>query len=582
MALTQEQLDRLRAANAAKAGTQPVQEAAPSAPPQENALFRAASFVNRGVEKFANLPGIKQVGQATGAALGGVGGVIGGGVAAVGTPIVNIAKGRPVFENYGAQIKKNAMDTGRFGFQLGEQVPTLAAMQTLGRVPNLVLGAAQTVEGAKQTADAVLSGDTAGAIQAGVTTGIGAAGTILGLKQKGLIFDEAVSKPVTSRIASRMPNKQAALMSKYEGIMQDVLQPGKAVAKREAKSLLSMDRKARAGMSVEPRKTTARVLVEEKIIPKTVEESGITKFDTTDNVVDLDRRVEVINDKLEEALALDPNPQFNLERKKFEAARSVDDLKNVSATDKKAMKAEIERFFDDEIETRGQYVNGEQYNQVKRGFSSMGDYKNLSPGQKHIRQVAESIAQDIEKAYADKFDVKAVNRSLGDMISARNELQTLHGTVVRGGGLGKKLAQLGGMAIGGSLSSIPIVDNIVGAYVAGKIQQAAVSPARRLSGMSKLDIQSPVVSTLEDAATGSQEAAMRQSALPRLPAPREPMPGPLADYKPSKSGLLSQEEAMAALRGTVLDPARTGQNVIVLPEVTTQATLPGRTKRAKR
>ena len=582
MALTQEQLARLRAANAAKAGNQPVQEAPTSAPTQENALFRAASFVNRGVEKFADLPGIKQVGQATGAALGGVGGVIGGGVAAVGTPIANIAKGRPVFENYGEQIKKNAMDTGRFAFQLGEQAPTLGAMQTLGRAPNLVLGAAQTVEGAKQTADAIRSGDTAGAIQAGLTTGIGAAGTILGLKQKGLIFDEAISKPVTSRMASKMPNKQAAQMSKYEGIMQDVLQPGKAVAKREAKSFLSMDRKARAGMSVEPRKTTARVLVEENIIPKTVEESGITKFDTTDNVIDLDRRVEVINDKLEEALALDPNPQFNLERKKFEAARSVDDLKNVSATDKKAMKAEIERFFDDEIETRGQYVNGEQYNQVKRGFSSMGDYKNLSPGQKHIRQVAESIAQDIEKAYADKFDVKAVNRSLGDMISARNELQTLHGTVVRGGGLGKKLAQLGGMAIGGSLSSIPIVDNIVGAYVAGKIQQAAVSPARRLSGMSKLDIQSPVVSTLEDAATGSQEAAMRQSALPRLPAPREPMPGPLADYKPSKSGLLSQEEAMAALRGTVLDPARTGQNVIVLPEVTTQATLPGRTKRAKR
>lgn len=513
---------------------------------RDGALYRAASFVNRGVEKFANLPVVKQVGQATGAALGGVGGVIGGGVAAVGTPIVNIARGKPVFENYGAQIKKNAMDTGGFAFQLGEQAPTLGAMQTLGRAPNLVLGAAQTLEGYKQTREALESGDTAGAIQAGITTGIGAVGTVLGMRQKGFFLDEGFKTGIKARLKGTSVDELNT--QKYTKVMEDVLQPNKSTVKRETKGILAQARKERAGMSVEPQKTTARVLVEAGVVPGVVDEGGTTKFRTAEQVVDMDNRVADANAKLEQALAFDPNPQFDLEAKKLEAVKSVDSIQNVSATEKKAMRTEIEKFFDDEIGERGQFVDGSQYNQVKRGFANAGDYKNLTPGQKHMRQVAESIATDIEARYADKFNVKEVNRTIGDYIRARNELQNLDGSVVKGGGLSRKLAQIGGAVIAGPLSNIPLVDNIVGGYLAGKAQQYAVSPARKLSGLDGANISNPAPDVLNTAEEGARSAAARQAALPRLPAPRvSPIPAALDQYIPSRSRLLPQAEARAEL-----------------------------------
>lgn len=549
-----------------------------SGPKEEGALYKAASFVNRGVERFANLPVIKQIGQATGAAIGGPSALIGGAVAAVGTPVANIISGKPLsraFEGTWQNVKRNAIDTGKFGYGLGEQAPTLAAMQTLGRVPNLAIGASQTAEGYRQTRDAMASGDTAGAIRAGITTGIGAVGTILGAKQKGTFVDGGFSQGVKARVKGVPVNELN--IAKYEGVMQDVLQPNKSAVKRETKGILAQARKERAGMSVEPRKTTARVLVEEGVVPGTVEKGGATEFRTAEQVADMDSRVAYANDRLEQALALDPNPQFDLAAKKTEAVGSVDSIQNISATEKKAMKAEIERFFDDEIEARGQFVDGSQYNQVKRGFANSGDYKNLTPGQKHIRQVAESIAKDIEERYADKFDVAGVNRTIGDYIRARNELHALDGSVVKGGGLSRKLAQLGGAIAAGPLSRIPLVDNIIGGYVAGKAQAYAVSPARKLSGMQSADIRSPAIGVLSSAEEGSRAAAARQSALPRLPAPRTPLPGALDQYVPSGSRLFSQEEAAAALRGTAMDPTRVGGTAVVtLPSRVAQGSaLPG-------
>lgn len=553
----------LTADQRARLGASQPAQIAPVMTPQkpEGLISRAASFVNRGVEKFANLPGVKQVGQATGAAIGGAGAVIGGAVAANLTPVMNIARGRPVFENYGEQIKRTAAATGRFGFQLGEQAPTLAAMQTLGRAPNLVLGGAQTIEGYNQTREALDRGDTGAAIEAGITTGIGAVGTVLGLRQKGFLVDEGFSTGVKAR--ARGMSVDEFNTRKYEAVMQDVLQPNKSTVKRETKGILAQARKERAGMSVEPQKTTARVLVEEGVVPGTIDEGGTTKFRTADQVVDMDNRVAYANDELEKALALDPNPQFDLEAKKAEAVRSVDDIQNVSATEKKAMKAEIERFFDDEIETRGQFVDGSQYNQIKRGFANAGDYKNLTPGQRHMRQVAESIAKDIEARYADKFNVKEVNRTIGDYIRARNELQALDGSVVKGGGLSRRLAQLAGTVAAGPLSSIPLVDNIIGGYLAGKAQQYAVSPARKLAGLESADIPSPGPNVLAAAQEGSQAAAARQAALPRLPAPRSPLPDALEQYTPSRPGLASQAEARTNIQGTLMDPTRVRTDEVV-------------------
>jgi hypothetical protein len=534
----------------AKIPTPPVQQA----PQTQGLISRGASLINRGVEGFANLPVVKQLGQLSGAALGVPSAIIGGTVAAIGTPIANVAQGKPVFQDYGKNIKENALKTGKFGYDLGSQAPTLGAMQTIGRIPNLVIGASQTIEGVNQTREAIKAGDTAGAVQSGITTGIGVAGTILGARQKGLILDDAFVKGTKSRIKG-VPAPEMEIQ-KYEKIMQDVLQPGKAQVKQETRGILARARKERAGASVVPQKTTARVLVEEGVVPSVVDEGGTSRFRTAEQVVDMDNRVAYANDKLEEALARNQNPQFDLVAKKKSEIKAIGKIKNIPAAELDAMEAEVGRYFDAEIARKGRFVTGEQYNQVKRSFASAGDYKNLSPGQRHMRQVSESIGQEIARKYADEFDVNGVNKVIGNYIRARNELQALDGAMVKGGGLTRRLAQMGGAIAAGPLSNIPLVDNIIGGYLAGKAQQYAVSPARRLSGLRNAPIESPAVSTLDKAEAGSIAAASRQASLPRLPAPRTPLPDALSQYIPSRSGLMSQEQARQPLKGTLLDPSR--------------------------
>ena len=273
MALTAQDLARIKAirdsknANAAQAA--PVADDY-EAPKKQGLMDSFASKVNSAVEGFRGLPVVKQLGQISGAALGGPSALIGGAVGAIGAPIANIAQGKPVFDNYGEQIKANAIRTGKFGYDLGEQVPTLGVMQTLGKVPNLAIGAAQTYEGYNQTKSALARGDTGGAIQAGITTGIGAVGTILGAKQKGLVLDEGFTRGTKAAFKGVPVNELK--IQQYEKTMQDVLQPNKSTVKRETKGILSQARKERAGMSVEPRKTTARVLVEEGVVPGTVDD----------------------------------------------------------------------------------------------------------------------------------------------------------------------------------------------------------------------------------------------------------------------------------------------------------------------
>jgi hypothetical protein len=158
---------------------------------QEGLLTRGANYIDRGLTAFSNLPGVKQLGQATGAVIGAPAAAISAGVSAVGTPIRNLIQGKPVTQDWGKEVVQGAKSGYDFGYSLGEQAPTLGLQQTIGRVPNIVIGAAQTYKGVNDTVDLYKEGDTAGALEAGVNTGIGFVGTVLGTRsgKKGSVVE---------------------------------------------------------------------------------------------------------------------------------------------------------------------------------------------------------------------------------------------------------------------------------------------------------------------------------------------------------------------------------------------------------
>lgn len=578
MALTLEQQRRLQEVIKEKAAQKPtaapssltpdqqarldaiVKERTPAAEvKKEGILARAAGTINRGVEGFGKLPVIKQLGQATGAALAGPSALIGGAVGAVGTPIANIAQGKPVFQGLGAGIIKSAKDTGKFAYDIGSQAPTVAAMGTLGRVPNLLLGAAQGYEGVKQTREALKSGDRVAATEAGITTGLGILGTALGLKAKGNILSREFTAPIKAKVkGTTVPEMR---LKEAETVIRDVLQPTKATAKQEAKGLLQEARQERHGMSVEPRQPVERTAAQRGIIPGHVNEGGSIKFDTVDNVKQWDELVESTEDILQTVLARDPNPKFSLSKIKQQALDEIDAMKDTLEIERDAMKAEVIRHFDPEIAKRGDFVNGGDLNQIKRGFAKLGDYKNLSPLEKHMRKTAEIIRKDIELGYKNNADVHAVNRVLGDYIEARTAFQNLHNTVIKGGNLGRRLAGLAGAAASSGIpviGNIPIIREIVGFGLGSALNDYSISPARRTAGamrnLAEANYKAPQAGILKKAQEQSQAAALRQSQIPRLEAPK---PNRVRDYehpKQGKSQILSQEEAVLRLQEMGVDP----------------------------
>lgn len=514
----------------------------------EGLVGSLASLVNKGVQGFANLPVVKQVGQVAGAAMAVPSAIIGGTAAAIGTPIANIAKGKPVFQDLGQNIKQNAVETGKFGYSLGEQVPTLGVMQTLGRVPNTIIGVAQTYQGVKDVKEALARGDKAAAVEAGINTGIGAVGTLLGAREGGNFLNEGITNPIKAKIKGITVQEMA--LSNAEKEMRDVLQPNKSTVKRETKGILNQSRKERAGIPVSnPPQPVERTLVQEGVIPGTKTEGGTVKFDTRDQVIQMDEKVNQANDILEKGLQqADPNPKFSLSQLRDEAVASVDNLKNISATEKKAMKAEVTQHFNDEIASRGDMVNGADLNQVKRGMSSAGDYKNLSPGQKHIRASASILQKAIENGYKGILDVGAINRIIGDYIGARDTLLNLDGGVLKGGGLGRRLAAMTGAIAGRALSKIPVVGELAG-YKAGELlNDYSLSPERRLSNKYNTLDRSGYTAPQEGVLSKAQKDALTAEEIRRnrklLPAPKEPIVLPYRDT----SGVLPQSEAIQNLR----------------------------------
>lgn len=188
--------------------------------------------------------------------------------------------------------------------------------------------------------------------------------------------------------------------------------------------------------------------------------------------------------------------------------------------------------------------------------AKMYKYRNINYLDPSAARLDKSIARrmkEIVEKNTDSIDVKAYNEELSKFYTMLGYLEKLNNKRVEGGRLGKYFAQAVGAVAGSSFGPFgAIAGSELGGLLRGKAMKSIFSEAAGRQG--------PKV-------TARMADAIRPRPpqnFPLLPAPRRPLPDPNAQYIPSKSRLLSQEEARAALQNTLLDPTRAGQNVIPL------------------
>lgn len=597
-ALSPQEKARLEALIASRRSA--VSEDAPVPEKKEGLLMKSARAVQAVPSAILNIPGVKQITEASSypfvQASKGIGQIVG----AVGTPIANLLKGKSLTEGLAKNVKQSGEDTARFSRDLTAQTPVIAAQQTLGKIPNLILGGSQVVTGAGDVVKGIREGDKEKALTGGIEAGLGVLG-LLGIRgQKGAVLDKRVSEPVVSRSKALMTGKPVAqvrqeamrqAITKSEPILRDVLQITPPQSKKIQRGLLQEARQKRAGIEVEPRKPVERTMLEEGLLPETQTRNGRLELDTDKSVLGFDELINAHEDKLEQILSTDKNPVFDLGAMKAKSLQDVEKIQNISATERISMRAEVAKYFDDEIAERGRFIDALNANQVKRGFTNAGDYKNLSPGQKHMRQSAGIVRKAIEDYFGNKIPIKDINRILGDFIEARNFLQSKQGTVVKGGLLGKRLASIAGSVAGRTLSSVPVLGEFLGYQVGGMLNDYAISPDRKLGNiLQKTEgFIPPSETTMRKAEAGARDMASSLQSMPRLVAPAKritnvsdqsgivpgytpkpgvqvPRPGqkalppgqsviaaegrtlPKPVPKPIKSGILTQKQAVAQLK----------------------------------
>ena len=170
-------------------------------------LVAAKNAVNSAYNTYANNPWSpgRWVGEVVGRAASLPGYAIGGAVGALGSPIVNAIKGRPLFQDAGKMAQQNAEDTGQFGYQIGRAGGAAAPLGVLGRIPSAVLGVAQGVQGGEDVYHGIKDKD----FTRGALGGLELATSALALgnlpKNKGWLVNPEVTGPIKETLSRKLP-----------------------------------------------------------------------------------------------------------------------------------------------------------------------------------------------------------------------------------------------------------------------------------------------------------------------------------------------------------------------------------------
>ncbi len=218
-------------------------------------LGGTAENVNAAYEGYKELPVVKQVTDAFGEGMRGVGKVVGGATGGIAQAGYNVLTGRPLTEGVVEQAKKSAEETGNFGFTIGKEGSAAAPLGVAGRIPNALMAGAQIYEGGESLANAETPEDY---VNAGVQLGTGIIGAKGAKTGKGKIFNPEVTKPIKSAIVEKIPQ------SKY------VVKPVESIVKPSIEKTKNLVNKTgeKVGDAISPIEKNVQTELTKSSIPK--------------------------------------------------------------------------------------------------------------------------------------------------------------------------------------------------------------------------------------------------------------------------------------------------------------------------
>lgn len=222
---------------------------------QKGILGGTAENINAAYEGYKELPVVKQVTNAFGEGMRGVGKVVGGATGGIAQAGYNVLTGRPLTEGVVEQAKKSAEETGNFGFTIGKEGSAAAPLGVAGRIPNALMAGAQIYEGGESLANAETPEDY---VNAGVQLGTGIIGAKGAKTGKGKIFNPEVTKPIKSAIVEKIPQ------SKY------VVKPVESIVKPSIEKTKNLVNKTgeKVGDAISPIEKNVQTELTKSSIPK--------------------------------------------------------------------------------------------------------------------------------------------------------------------------------------------------------------------------------------------------------------------------------------------------------------------------
>jgi hypothetical protein len=449
----------------------------PTSTKAPNLMDRLSGAVSGGIQAFQNLPGIKQAGQLGGKVVGGLSGEIGAAVAEIGTPIANLAQGKPLFQNIEKNVARQRQMGQELGQTIGEQGVTSAPLGGLGRIPNAIIAGTQLYEGVKTGAEGLREGNKLKVLEGAGQTAMGAVGAKYAFakgKQGAFINPDAV-KQVKSEIKflKGSPSLSAA-KNKAAQIYRDVLRPTVGEVKNfEVRNKKDMN-------------NAYGLMAERKV---QVQKGADNKLDTKGAADQLRGEIDKPYEMMQEALKSKPDQTFDLNVLKEKVKARIDEGKEAAIV-KNQKKADVDEFLDAEIEARGipegepALVSGQDYNSIKQGAWKMG-YNLMKPtANKTARLIGHEISTDIKSTYKGT-PVEPLNQYLATLQDAIQLLENAHGRVIKGGRLDQRLAGMTG-AIIGATTKVPVVGPVIGEMAGRGLYNYRTNPERLTNRASNL------------------------------------------------------------------------------------------------
>lgn len=560
-------------------------------------FLRFGDKINKIYEAYTQLPVVKQAGQAVGSVVGGLGMIETALTHAIGQPIANLAKGEKFSKDWWESIKEGAKRGYEFGREVGQQGTYAAPVGALGKIPLTALDIGQVISGGEMLGESLETGDTEKAIQAGAALATPIIAPVMaGVRTKGFtkMRGETLVDAMFGRGKWLDPSVKEGISSikksTVEGL-KEVPGVGKIVENIELKKaenaynkgietynkLLNITPTERANLTKKYGSTDAisKTLIEESI-PLKIDETG--RYETIEQAKELRERMSEPAKILNEILSENPLKRNDIEALRERMKEEIASKRKSALEVEDSMK-EIDDIFDAEMRRYGKLVNDTELNQIKQGLWSMSYNQNRPNMNQTAREIGHIIKDIIEKNNPD-VKVKELNSYIGRLADTAQTIEKMNGKIVPAGGVfSKRIMQTIG-AISGS--SFPVLGNIAGFQVAGKVFEYMRNPERltmkRLNEFKKIGVIPENIKNLNEAKAYLVDLKVNPKKTLMLP---EPTAIYGKEWQGGQSGIIRKQQevdlqASQKAAGVYKKPLQlqatkgTKENPIILPEAKKQ------------